>query len=246
MDERLLFNEALSSLMEYATVNGNQLTKEDVKKYFKDILKEESQYHSVYTYLIENKIKIKDIDITVSTSSSVPKHEKEEAAILEMYQADLAARTILNEEEQHFHFQQLKNGNVTSRQILTEHFLQSVLDIVPHYQNQGVSTADLIQEGNLSILLALSACENWESVDSAIEQAIHTAMQKSIDEQNGNDRIDNHLVSRINALNDATTLLAKRFEREPTLEELSRHLSLPEEEIQTLMKISMDALTTYH
>ena len=159
-----------------------------------------------------------------------------------MYQADLKNRKLLSEEEQFFHFQQLKNGDVASRQILAEHFLQLVLDIVPRYQNQGVSTADLIQEGNLGMLLALSECENWESAVSTIEQAIQTAMQKSIDEQNNCDRIDNHLVSRINALNDATTELAKHFEREPTLEELSQHLSLSEEEIRTLMKISMDAL----
>lgn len=285
MDERLLFNEALTSLMEYATINGGQLSKEDVKKYFKDILRDETKYQSIYAYLAENKVKLTDIDIsefnsidnshftadsnlnsssdmpadTLSTSFPSSKWEAEESAILQMYQEDLKNKKPLSQEEQLYHLQQLKNGDMTARQILTEHFLQSVLDIVPQYQNQGVSTADLIQEGNLGILLALSDYEileyensDWldsknidcvNSVNLAIEQAIHKAMQQSIEEQNGSTRIDEHLVSRINALNDATTELAKGFDREPTLEELSNYLALSEEEIRTLMKISMDALT---
>lgn len=283
MDQRLLFHEALSSLMEYATVNGGQLNKDDVKRYFKDILKDETQYKSVYAYLAENKVKLTDVDksdfssnyqsdsnlnslpdistntISSSSTSSSSKWEQEESAILKMYQEDLKSSRRLSHEEQLSHFHQLKNGDMASRQILAEHFLQSVLDIVPQYQNQGVSTADLIQEGNLGILLALSDWEvleyessdspdlkNLDSVNSinlAIEQAIHKAMQQSIAEQNGSTRIDEHLVARINALNDATTELAKRFEREPTLEELSGYLALSEEEIRTLMKISMDALS---
>lgn len=277
MDERLLFNEALSSLMEYATANGGRLTTEDVKKYFKDILNDETKYQSIYAYLAENKVKLTDIDASnfnlnnksnfkadsklnispdmskdiLSTSTTVSKCEQEESAILKMYQEDLKNRKRLNTKEQLSHLHQLKNGDVASRQILAEHFLQFVLDIVPQYQNQGVSTNDLIQEGNLGILLALSDYNSLEyetsnslaSVNSAIKHAIHNAMKQSIEDQNGSTRIDEHLVSRINALNDATTQLAKCFDREPTLEELSSYLALPEEEIKTLMKISMNALT---
>ena len=38
MDKKLEFNEALSALIEYATVNGNEITLENVHTYFDDIL----------------------------------------------------------------------------------------------------------------------------------------------------------------------------------------------------------------
>ena len=39
MDKKLEFNDALSALIEYATVNGNELTTENVHTYFNDILR---------------------------------------------------------------------------------------------------------------------------------------------------------------------------------------------------------------
>lgn len=260
MDERLLFNEALSSLMEYATANGGQIKQEDVKRYFSDLLKEDSQYDMVYQYLGENKVKIEGIELPtdrpasdedelsdseqeVFPSPTISKWEKEEEALLKMYKEELEHIQELTEEQLSHYFQEFRNGDNQAKNILAEHFLHHVLDIVPLYQHQGVSTADLIQEGNLGMLLALSECEQWSQVSSSITEAIHHAMKQVIEEQNGSTRIDQHLVSRINALNDATTELAKKLDREPTLEELSKHLSLPEDEIRTLMKISMDALT---
>ena len=38
MDKKLEFNEALSALIEYATVNGNEITLEIIHTYFDDIL----------------------------------------------------------------------------------------------------------------------------------------------------------------------------------------------------------------
>ena len=41
MDKKSEFNEALSALIEYATVNGNQVTTENVHTYFSEILDNE-------------------------------------------------------------------------------------------------------------------------------------------------------------------------------------------------------------
>ena len=70
MDKKLEFNDALSALIEYATVNGNEITTENVHTYFNDILDSEDKYEAVYKYLADNKIRITDLDMSTLTSKS--------------------------------------------------------------------------------------------------------------------------------------------------------------------------------
>ena len=44
MDKKAQFNEALTSLVDYAATKGNEITQEDVKVFFKDLIDDESQY----------------------------------------------------------------------------------------------------------------------------------------------------------------------------------------------------------
>ena len=44
MDKKLLFNEALTSLVDFAAANANHVTMDDVKLYFKDLIDDDSQY----------------------------------------------------------------------------------------------------------------------------------------------------------------------------------------------------------
>ncbi len=257
MDEKRLFNETLSALVDYANANAGHVSADDVKDYFKNIIKDEAQYTMIYAYLNERKILVDGIENNIredvpstadsgkpeeSKTSTPYKWEQEEAGIVAMYQDELNRTNRLDDAQLRTTFEQFKSGNQNSMTSLTEHFLEKVMTILPQYQNQGVGTADLIQEGNLAILLTLNSCDNYDQLENLIHTSIHDAMQALIDEQNGNTRIDEHLVQRVNALNDATVELCDTLKREPTLEELSKHLSLPEEEVRTLMKISLDAL----
>ena len=58
MDKKLLFNEALTSLVDFAAANANHVTMDDVKLYFKDLIDDDSQYQFIYDYLALNKVEI--------------------------------------------------------------------------------------------------------------------------------------------------------------------------------------------
>lgn len=57
-EKQALFMEALNSLKEYAKVNGNIVTKDDVISYFKDMDIDDSRLQMIYGYLMANNIKI--------------------------------------------------------------------------------------------------------------------------------------------------------------------------------------------
>ena len=53
------FMGALNSLKEYAKVNGNIVTKQDVESYFKDLGLDDSKYQMITGYLLANDITVK-------------------------------------------------------------------------------------------------------------------------------------------------------------------------------------------
>lgn len=69
-------------------------------------------------------------------------------------------------------------------------------------------------------------------------------MNNAIQNEIGALRTASHITQRANAVSDATTELAEKLGREATLEELCRHLSLPEDEVREILKISLDALNS--
>ena len=87
MDKKLLFNDALSSLIEFAAANANHVSTEDIHTFFNDIIEDEKQYEFIYKYLQESKIKIDGMDYIVSEEVTIDPKE-EETKELEAVKAD--------------------------------------------------------------------------------------------------------------------------------------------------------------
>lgn len=57
-DIQVAFMEAVSSIKEYAKVNGNTVTRDDINNFFKDMALDESKFQMISGYLMANSIKI--------------------------------------------------------------------------------------------------------------------------------------------------------------------------------------------
>jgi len=147
-------------------------------------------------------------------------------------------------------------GDDSIRNILVEQHLKLVITISDQFDGHGVRKADLIQEGNLGLIEAVDSYKkefqntfsHKDSDEPApfnqyIISAISKSMQNLVDMETGNSHIGEHLVERVNALSRATEDLAEKHGRPATLKELCEYLSLSEDEVLTVMKISLDALT---
>ena len=103
-----------------------------------------------------------------------------------------------------------------------------------------------MQEGNLGLMEGVMTyhgnADLLEFHDHLIA-SIKNAMHDAILEQNTASRIDSHVADRANELDRASISLSKELDRTPTLEELAKYLSLPEDEVERIMKMSLDALT---
>lgn len=263
MDKKLEFNEALSALIEFATVNGNQVSCENVHTYFNGILDNEDMYTAVYKYLLDSKIKIVDLDdatakslATLTTdnsskndadsSSHCHHHDDssdEEKMFLELYMKDIDSIPVPTPEEKAILIEKACMGDRTAFTNLVEVSLPIVLNVAERYLGQGVRKADLIQDGNLGLIEAIMNYDHKTDFDQFVVKFIENAMQDAIDEERGMHRIAEHAAERANAISDATTALAEKLGREATIEELCEYMSLSEDEIREAIKISLDAMT---
>lgn len=243
MDKRRKFNDALSEIVELAGTKGGTLSSDDINNAFKDIIDDDSMYSHIYSYLAENKITV--TGYSHLKAGPVSKDNDLEKPYIEMYKNDLSAINIPPDSEQSALLSDLLSGADVSSQ-LAEYHLKMVLEIIEKYSNMGVTTGDLIQEGNLGLMegiLSYKGTDNLADFRNHISSCIHNSLKDAIDEQNGADRIGNHIADRANALDHAALQLAEDLEREPTLKELADYLSLSEDEVEKVMKISLDALT---
>lgn len=255
IDKKKDFNDTLAELVEFANVSGNRLTREQVRLYFKDIIDDEEKYEFIYNYLAGLKIviegdKTEPIDIEETElkndKTSCGKQETEEAkSFYNMYMNELKGI----QEEKRSREEMLKghlNGDTECTKALTESYLTEVIRLSEEYLNSPLGKSDLVAEGNLALYEAVveyCGISNIDEFERFIFDRIRKSIEKAVFCELGSSRTSDHLVERINALNDASTDMARELGREATLKELSDRLALSEDEIKELMKISIDALT---
>ena len=272
-EKKKAFHETLAELIEYATVSGNRVTKEDVQRYFQDLVTDESMYTLIYGYLTDAKINVEGFDApqqknqdasantadipddadpadsAAGSQKQKPPESNEALFFHEMYLDELAALTKHEDSQISGFLKDLVSGDLSSVSAITEHYLPLVIRIADRFDDLGLSHSDLVAEGNLALYEAiLSYPETQTSTDLSdfeafLDKEVYDSLQKALNIEIGSNRVSNHLADQVNALNDASTELAKELGREATLEELCERLALSTDEVKELMKISIDALT---
>lgn len=259
MDKKTMFNEALAKLVSYATAHDNLITMEDVKSFFNDLIDDDSQYKLIYDYLSINKIEIKgftpsddnifdDSHGMNAISENIAKDEngqsQEETDFIKMYMDDMGALQTVSDVEQAALVNKLIAGDASASTPLVESKLKKVADIAKKYCGKGVTFGDLIQEGNLELMVAVSEytkeCGDFNNyIDKRIEQGIRNVINSQIN----SDRIGQHLADKLNQLDNTTSKLSKELGRVPEISELADAMGITEDEASLLLKTSLDTLS---
>lgn len=259
MDKKTMFNEALAKLVSYATAHDNLITMEDVKSFFNGLIDDDSQYKLIYDYLSINKIEIKgftpsddnifdDSHGMNAISENIAKDEngqsQEETDFIKMYMDDMGALQTVSDVEQAALVNKLIAGDASASTPLVESKLKKVADIAKKYCGKGVTFGDLIQEGNLELMVAVSEytkeCGDFNNyIDKRIEQGIRNVINSQIN----SDRIGQHLADKLNQLDNTTSKLSKELGRVPEISELADAMGITEDEASLLLKTSLDTLS---
>ncbi|MFD1405515.1 RNA polymerase sigma factor region1.1 domain-containing protein [Robinsoniella peoriensis] len=257
MQEKIIFREMLSELKAYADTKNNVLNKEEIKEFFKNANLTEEQYEFIYEYLNSQKIAVEGYQKTAPEMREAPDTEvseeemrqvqEEEDAFLKMYLEDLAASNIeqLSEEEELVLFNQAAGGDAMAKSRLIEQNLKNVYDLVMEYNNTQLPKSDLIQEGNVGLILVMDALKQQKTLSEYREymkKKIIRVLDDAEQEQKDFKHDDQQIVEQVNYLNEAIKNLEEDLERKVSLEELSAYIEMPAEEIEAILKMAGDEI----
>lgn len=249
------FAAALPELVEFAKVQEFVLTKQQVEGFFEDISLTKEHYEQIYAYLMANQIEVQDVK---TSSRDVQKYEeraeyyvpakkshgekkRKEMPYLQMYLHELKQIPVCKEGEELDLYARLLEGDVSARERLAQGKLHRVLEIVREYVEDGLITEDLIQEGNMGLMIALSellGAKKHEDCRGMIDDYIRQSVAYFADEQINFKDQERKVLAKINLVQEAAKMLAEEMGRIATIQELAEYTRLPIDEVEDIISLS--------
>lgn len=159
-----------------------------------------------------------------------------------MYLREIGKIPLLSGEEEFNLAQRVLMGDKKAKDKMAEANMRLVVSIAKRYSGRGLDFLDLIQEGNTGLLRAVEKFDPDKGFKFSTYATwwIRQAITRAIADQARTIRIPVHMVETINKLLRTQRRMTQELNREPTIEELSKELEMPEDKIEYVMKIKQD------
>ncbi|MGQ0829447.1 MAG: sigma-70 family RNA polymerase sigma factor [Bacteroidota bacterium] len=163
-----------------------------------------------------------------------------ESASLDKYLQEIGREELITADEEVILAKKIRDGDQAALEKLTKSNLRFVVSVAKQYQNQGLSLPDLINEGNLGLIKAAKRFDEtrgFKFISYAVWW-IRQSILQALAEQSRIVRLPLNQVGSLNKINKAFSKLEQQFEREPSAEELSAILELPQDKVADTMRVS--------
>jgi RNA polymerase primary sigma factor len=159
---------------------------------------------------------------------------------IDKYLQEIGQIALITPEEEIKLAQRIRQGNQQALEKLTEANLLFVVSIAKKYQNKGLSLGDLINEGNLGLIIAAKRFDEtrgFKFISYAVWW-IRQGILQALAEKTRIVRLPLNRVSALTKIGKANSALEQEFEREPSASEIAKHIDLTDLEVADTQKIA--------
>ncbi|MBI3037688.1 RNA polymerase sigma factor RpoD/SigA [bacterium] len=163
--------------------------------------------------------------------------------IVEIYLNELAKKPLSKQEE--IELAKRLAGDKKAAELFLLANLKLVVRIASSFSNRGLALMDLIQEGNIGLIKAISKFDYTLGYKFSTYAAywVRHYMQKAISDQARTIRIPHHLLVIAHKIKKTVAELSQTFLRTPTLAEISEVLMLDEEKILDILQMTQTPIS---
>ena len=183
MLDRNTFMETLRGVAEICRTSTTPLSKEEILNYFDGMELTEEHVEMIYQYL--------QLPPEMQTGEPEPEEEEEQPAAeseteeeeeniyFQMYLDDLEQIEEMSDDEMQNAYEKLLAGDASVVGTICESWLGSIAQMAIPYAAQGANLEDVIQEGNMGLLIKLTelvGAGEVPGIDAILEGAVAAAM----------------------------------------------------------------------
>lgn len=267
MVDKITFMETLHSVQEIVKASPEPMSKEEIKGYFQDMELSEEQQEMVYQFLLtpqkedaETEGEGQDFQggeqpQAKTKGRTAPKAAKQSKnPHFQMYLREISAVPSRTKEQQNILYQRLLAGEESVMEEISHQWLKKIIRIAEEYATANVFLEDLVQEGNISLLLGLRqlpekgseyGLDSAEKLEAAqqkrlekhLEELVREGMQQYRQELEGEADSENTILAKVSLVYEARKALAEENGTDPTIQELCAYTRIPPEEIADILTL---------
>ena len=163
----------------------------------------------------------------------------------DQYLREISAYPLNDREQEADLARRIRRNEIGALERLVRSNLRFVVSVAKRYQNQGVSLADLINEGNIGLMRAAQKFDETKGIKfiSYAVWWIRQAILQALAEQSRIVRVPLSRAGTLHRIGKRSSSLTQELGREPTLEEIAEELDLSEEEIKHTLAMAQTHLS---
>lgn len=164
---------------------------------------------------------------------------------VKMYLKEIGRVPLLDAEREAELSKRMSEGDERAKQQFVEANLRLVVSIAKKYLGKGLFFLDLIQEGNLGLMKAVSKFDYTKGYKFSTYATwwIRQAITRAIADQARTIRVPVHMVETIHKVTKVSRQLLQEQGREVSAEEIAKEMNMSPEKVREIIKIAQDPIS---
>lgn len=239
MNEQQEFAKRIQDLTELALDQENVIFEDQLFEIFPEVKDDEAKLQVIKDFLKEKKIGLNE---KLALEDMITEEEKN---YLDFYLEDLKEQGELTPGEREAFIMSAMAGEADGQTMVLKDFLKNVIEIAKLYAGQGVLIEDLIGEGNVALVTAvtlLGSLESPKEVEGFLTSRVMDAMQDLIAGAMDETEAEEKLLKKVNKVADAAKELSETLGRKVTIYELADESKLSLAQIEKALKLTANGI----